>query len=618
MIAPMTKYTFVLHHADYGDFLRRLQELGLVDITLSHWEPSDEQRKMVSAIGQMRQAYDRLKELAAREKKASEERPEEVDGHVEPYANAQETLERYQTAVKETERISGLIVKTRTEIEALRPWGAFDQSLVDKLRAQGIELRFFVASSRDFKDKGAEWAAAYPLETVAEEEGRVYLVMALPSGSGPVEADGLHGVKAPAGDYLSREAELKRLEGELEKQHGILLRCAAGREMLREAEKSLKDDLQLSRALDGGGERRAEGSVVVLEGWVPTEAEAKVEAFIGDQNVVSVKDRPKPEDNPPVLLKNKKYPRLFEVIGNFYSLPKYGTMDLTPYFAPFYMIFFGFCLGDGGYGLLFVLAGLFMVLRMKGQMKQIGKLTIWCGAATMLFGTLTGNYFGVQLGNFEAFSRFRDHFLTFDNLFTLAIALGFVHLLFAMLLKVVKTTRLFGFRYALSTVGWMIVIVASLAAFLLPDVGVTGFQLGSPAYWAVAGIGLFMMLFLNSPGKNPFVNLGSGLWNTYNDVTGLMGDVLSYIRLFALGLSGGILALVFNDLALGLSPDIPVVKQLVMVVILIVGHGINIFMSSLSSFVHPMRLTFVEFYKNAGFEASQRAYEPLRKQAANK
>ena len=128
------------------------------------------------------------------------------------------------------------------------------------------------------------------------------------------------------------------------------------------------------------------------------------------------------------------------------------------------------------------------------------------------------------------------------------------------------------------------------------------------------------MFFFNSPGKNIFVNFGLGIWNTYNNVSGLVGDLLSYIRLFAIGLSGGILATVFNDLATGLSPDIPVVRELMILLILLVGHGINLFMSSISSFVHPMRLTFVEFYKNAGFEMAARQFEPLTKidQSENK
>ena len=109
------------------------------------------------------------------------------------------------------------------------------------------------------------------------------------------------------------------------------------------------------------------------------------------------------------------------------------------------------------------------------------------------------------------------------------------------------------------------------------------------------------------------INVGAGLWDTYNMATGILGDVLSYIRLFALGISGAVMGFVFNDLAFNLSPDIPGVKQLVILIILLLGHGINIFMSSLSAFVHPMRLTFVEFYKNSGFEGGGKKYKPFSK-----
>ena len=129
------------------------------------------------------------------------------------------------------------------------------------------------------------------------------------------------------------------------------------------------------------------------------------------------------------------------------------------------------------------------------------------------------------------------------------------------------------------------------------------------------GVGAALLLLLNTPGRNPLLNVGSGLWTLYNNITGLLSDVLSYIRLFAIGLSGGVLALVFNSLADGFVPDGAniVVRLLIMLPILLIGHGINLFMSAISSFVHPMRLTFVEFYKNAGFEMATRSFDPIRK-----
>ena len=160
---------------------------------------------------------------------------------------------------------------------------------------------------------------------------------------------------------------------------------------------------------------------------------------------------------------------------------------------------------------------------------------------------------------------------------------------------------------------------------------IPGFGTSDIAFYIAVGVGLVLMLFLNDMKRKPieyillygFVkNAASGLWDTYNNITGLLSDVLSYIRLFAIGLSGGVLAQVFNNLAMGLtganeieSFSAGAVFQILgAAVILIIGHAINLFMSAISSFVHPMRLTFVEFYKNAGFEMTSRKFEPLTKE----
>ena len=119
--------------------------------------------------------------------------------------------------------------------------------------------------------------------------------------------------------------------------------------------------------------------------------------------------------------------------------------------------------------------------------------------------------------------------------------------------------------------------------------------------YALLGLSALTIYFYNSPGKGIFSNFGSGVWGTYNMATGLLGDTLSYIRLFAIGLTGSILGGVFNTLAFQLTDG------------LLVGHSINFGLCMISSFVHPMRLTFVEFYKNAGFEGGGKQYAPFRK-----
>ena len=144
-----------------------------------------------------------------------------------------------------------------------------------------------------------------------------------------------------------------------------------------------------------------------------------------------------------------------------------------------------------------------------------------------------------------------------------------------------------------------------------------------PAYSGIAKwftyAGLLIAFCYNSPEryeKNPatgfLINVGTGLWDAYNTATGMLGDMLSYVRLFALGLSGGILATVFDSLATGLAPDNAVLGPIVMVLIFVVGHALNMFMNVLGAFVHPMRLTFVEFFKNAGYEGGGNAYRPFK------
>lgn len=600
MIVPMMKYDFVLHYDRYEDFLERLRELGLVDITTTGWEPSEDDRQLLVQIEQHRQAARRFEELTARK--------EFVPG--EPFATGEEAFERYREAAREIESLTARIARTRKEADELAVWGAFSPDKLTRLEEAGVELRFFSAYDKDFGDRVAGWRESYLIEEIASRDGVTYFVAVVPPGT-DVAIDAQE-MRRPEATRDDKRREAESLEKELEEWNRQLARCVASQDAIAEHEASLRERLRF-RQVHSSGRAEADGSLVLLEGWATRETADRVDAMLEEYpDLFYLKSDPTPDDDTPVLLKNNRFARLFELIGGFYSLPRYGTMDLTPYFGPFYMIFFGFCLGDGGYGLIFVLAGLLMRWKGGPKLRQAAGLTVWCGAATVLFGLLTGSFFGVQLAGLPLFAQFREYFLSSEKLFNLAIALGLIQILFGMALKVTVISRQFGFRYALSTIGWMIVIVSTLAAMFLPDLGIRQFSMGSAAYLACLGAGLFMMLFLNSPDKNPLANFGAGLWNTYNDVTGLMSDVLSYIRLFAIGLSGGVLALVFNDLALGLSPDIPVVGLLVTIIILLIGHGINLFMSSLGSFVHPMRLTFVEFYKNAGFEGSQRPFEPFR------
>ncbi len=601
MIVPMTKYGIVVYHRDGEAFLEQLQELGLVDVTTAEWEPTAEEQALLTQVEKRRAAIAKLRTIYLKR-------------GTKPFKTADEAWSAYSEAVANIDEIDARIVAARREASELEVWGAFDPDKLRELAVAGVEMRFYSAYTHDFEALNTGEDILVPLH---EANGMTYFVAL----GGAVDAREL---PTPDATAAQRSGEIKSLEHDREQWEAVVERAAASVDDIEKQTDDMARHLDLSRVKDGA-DREADSTLLVLEGWATRETAPQVDQFLDKSGTYYIKSHPTPEDEVPVVLKNRRWSSPFEVIGNFYSLPRYGTLDLTAFFGPFYMVFFGFCLGDAGYGLVFMLGALIIsrLARKKKskQLKQVAMLTLLCGGAATVFGFLAGGFFGVSLANVAMFAAMRDTFFTPDMLFVLALGLGLVQIIFALVLRIVNTSSQFGFKYSLGTLGWLMVICA-LVYFALPSPVVQKFlpaltikyPVHVSLFYVLAGVGGVLMLFFHNPAKNPLLNLGSGLWNTYNDVTGLLGDLLSYIRLFALCLSGGTLALVFNSLAIGMTSSLPpVASQFVAILILLFGHGLNLFMSALGSFVHPMRLTFVEFYKNAGFEASQREFKPLKK-----
>ncbi|WP_418382090.1 V-type ATP synthase subunit I [Alistipes communis] len=604
MIARMSKYDFILYAGQSDDFIERLRELGLVDVTCRGWEPSEGDRQLVTAI------EGRTKALAALERFRSSEH---FDAAARPFASGDEAYERYGRTAQERAALRTEIGQTEKAAEEARPWGDFSAGTLQRLARRGVVLRFFTAQRDAFEKSRDAWNEQAPVEVIHETSSTVWFVAV--SHEGAELSFDAQEVKAPAMTAHDAEAKVASLRSRLSATDAEMSRAAASAALIERDCNRLREELQRVK-VTATAEAAADGTLLIMEGWAERETSDRVDALLDEYpNVLYIKSDPTPEDETPVKLKNNRFARIFEMVGDMYARPKYGTIDLTPFFAPFYMLFFGICLNDAGYGLILLAMGMAMLWKFKGgMMRRAAWFATMCAVSTIVFGLFCGSFFGVSLKAYFPSIPFFDFQGRF---FSWALAIGLVQILFGQVLRIVMVSATAGFRYALSTLGWFLVILAgSLAAglpLLDPAWGIPGFTTSSPAFYGVAAIGAVLMLFFNSPGKNPFVNFGTGLWDTYNNITGILSDVLSYIRLFAIGLSGGVLALVFNSLATGLSPDIPIVREIVIVLILLVGHGINLFMSSISSFVHPMRLTFVEFYKNAGFEMSNRSFDPLRK-----
>lgn len=611
MIARMKKYDFVLHAAQSEDFIERLRELGLVDITTVGWEPSEGDRQLLLDIEGTARAVETLRAWGA----------DYAGPEGAPYASGEEAYEAYVAAQRDATALRAEIARQEKVADDLRPWGAFDPARTRALAEQGIVLRYFTAQTSTYDKLLAEWSATYTVSEISRNGSTVWFVVVAAPGQ-EVNLDAQE-MKAPTMDVREAELAIAAEQERLAAFDAVFARAAASRELIAAYGASLRERLQGVK-VRATAQEAAEGHLLVLEGWAEAETSERVDALLEEYpNVVYLKGDPTPEDNTPVKLRNGWFARNFELIGDMYASPRYGTMDLTPFFAPFYMLFFGICLNDAGYGLILLAMGLWLLMKnpKDGMMRRAAWFATLCAAATVLFGLFCGSFFGLSLQ--EYFPSI--HFFDFQGqFFSIALAIGVVQILFGMVLNIWMRARMFGLKHTFGTLGWFLILLAGSLAVGLPMINeswaIPGLTTSSPLFLAIVGAGAVLMLLFNTPGRNPLLNFGSGLWDFYNNVTGLLSDVLSYIRLFAIGLSGGVLALVFNSLASGFVPDGAniVVRILIMLPILLLGHGINLFMSTISSFVHPMRLTFVEFYKNAGFEMAARSFDPLRKLHDNK
>ncbi len=588
----------LIHHKGFHKFLKDLQKLGVVDVIDRGVEPDSETSCEIQRVQQFNAA---IKFLKSREQEDTPEKSNLMPGKI------LKIVLQSQSEIEELKQKIGVLEKLH---KAISPWGDFDPEQIDQIEKQGYRVHFFTTSQKKFDPA---WQSDYNLEIISQPEGQTYFVIIQPKDDIiEIEAEEVKIPERSASSVLQEIKELKDSIASTEKYlqenaKAFLPKLIAARD---ETKGRVSFDQVIQNSLS-----EAEDHVKIVEGWAPVNKVADVNSFLDSEGIFYLISDPDKDEKVPILLRNSYFSRLFEPIGNLYSLPSYRELDLTPFFAPFYMLFFGFCLGDAGYGLLFLIgAGLFK-LKAKPDMKPILSLIQWLGGSTVVFGVLTGTFFGINLielaemGRISFLDSVKEYMLDPDKMFYFALILGAIQIMFGMVIKVVNLTKYQGFKYALSTIGWILLIVGGAILFAFHSE--KNASLIFTLFYALLALSGVLILFFNNPDKGIFMNFGIGLWDTYSMVTGVLGDLLSYIRLFALGVSSAILGYVFNDLAMQMSGSLPVVSQIIFLIIIVIGHGLNIFVASLGAFVHPMRLTFVEFYKNAGFQGGGKVYKPF-------
>ncbi|HPW65734.1 MAG TPA: V-type ATPase 116kDa subunit family protein [Salinivirgaceae bacterium] len=604
MLAKMKKFTFLAYHKDYEIFLQDLRELGLI-----HVDGADK----VIEDDELNQYFLTLKQLRESKKTLQKQldKKEEIAYNVADLELGKTIPEKIDAIQTQISTYTQQLQVSTKERDALKPWGNFEPEGVDRLEKAGYNISFFIVPDNQYNP---EWETLYDAIIINRETSRTYFIT-ITKESNIADKINLEAIKMPDVSLTKLNQLIQELRGKVEEQGAKLKELAKDIPSLDAVVADLEQKIKYTK-VKRTTTSLADDKLMMLQGWAPVDNEKEITNYLDSKAVYYQTSEPEPEDDVPIKFKNNKFARLFEPIAELYMLPKYNEIDLTPYFAPFYMFFFGLSLGDIGYGLFLVLVAGLAKFLMRGKldmsMRGILSLVQVLGASTMVAGMLTGGFFGFSIYELDwSIAQALKDKVFFDNnqMFILSLVLGVIQILFGMVMKVANRIKQQGFVYSLSTIGWLVFLLSCIFGALYPDV----MPLFGLAHLIIIAPALILIFFLNTPGKNPFLNFGLGLWDSYNMATGLLGDVLSYVRLFALGLSGGILASVFNSLAAGMSPDNAVLKPIVYVLIFLIGHAINIFMNVLGAIVHPVRLTFVEFYKNAEFEGGGKKYNPFRK-----
>ena len=556
MIAKMTQYSFILLHGDKEAFLSGLQQLGVVDITRSTKPVDAFSQSLLDNIATLRQDIDC-------------------------------TLKGSDPTLVELQGQRDAILK---EMADVTPWGEYDRE-----RLAPFGLHYYSVATKKYDPA---WEERYAIQVVSQSGGLTWFVVV-----GDNEGFPLKELPAPTHTPSELRPALESVRDKIAIHREILEARKA--EIPKMEQHILNIQADLDRYLAGvAAVPAAEDTIDTLIGFAPSENDAAVSAYLDQHGVFYLKDEAKVEENPPIQFKNNKFVKMFEVLTDMYGRPAYNGFDPTPFIAVFFLLFFALCMGDAGYGLVLILVGL--LLKKVDSFKDMAPLVVTLGVATVFVGFFLHTFFSIDIAQWKCFEGIRwiflpDEIAGYAGGMVLSLVVGVVHLCLAMVVKAINCVKVNGFAASLGTLGWTLLIVGGV---IVGAIALTGVLSSEVTKWVLIVLGVVSALGIfvfNDPKRNKLANVGMGLWDTYNTVTGLMGDVLSYLRLYALGLAGAMLGMAFNDMGkMVLGDGSNLVLWIPFILLVLIGHTLNIAMCALGAFVHPLRLNFLEFFKNYG------------------
>ena len=634
-ILKMKRLRLMLVRSQKEELLRELAKLGCVQVTEIQEELQEQENQglvhressELTALKSRQATLDRALQLLesyapAKTPLLSAKPVQESDAFLETQG-LQQALE-LAAAIGEREdrirRIGAEESRQRSLIESLRPWESLDLPL----ETEGTDRSALVLGSfsnriplSEVEAALAEAAEEAELFPVSQDKSQRYVLLLaakeqLPAAQESLRSFGfsaasLSGCSGTAREGIAAaEKTLQELAAEKETLSGEIAAEAPHRDELKLAFDRVSTQIAMAETED-----RLYGTeaTVVLEGWVPAEQEEKLTKLL-ERFECAWETRDPAEDeyaDVPVKLKNNKFSNALNMVTNMYSLPAYGTVDPNPIMAPFFILFYGLMMADMGYGLIMIAAALVAMKKIKprGGTLAFCQLLLYGGISTFIMGALTGGCFGdapaVIAGMFGSTWKGLPYLFSPVNDSTTvlygAMVLGVIHLNAGMIVSFVEKKRAGNLADGLFEEGPLWVILLGGILLALDMLGVVKSSALHGAGVGILAVGVVLLLFGAGRHAKGFGKVTAAFSIIYNTLTGWFGDILSYSRIMALMLAGGVVAQVFNTIAAMPSKGgVTVLSGIIFLVIFLIGHALNFGLNLLGCFVHDLRLQCLEFF----------------------
>ncbi len=609
MIVPMQKVTLFISARHKDAALRQLRKLGVVHI--QHLKPpiSDD----ISGLEARLNSIEKSLLIISTENQSVTDKTDESN-------DIQRIVDEILALSSERQQIDGIIEEQESLLAWFERWGKISAADVETLKDKGIYIRLYNVYKNVLKNLPDDAI----VEILHEDKNQVLLALLAETEDQRLE---LKEELIPREDYQSVTAELDRLTVRNEEIDKRMTRLAQYADQIQAHKQDMEKRLEFASVKSGMQDAK---EITYLQGYCPEEKVENLVRASEKEGWGYLNEEPELTDNPPTLLKMSKWTSIIKPVFDFLgTVPGYREYDVSKYFLVFFSLFVAMIIGDAGYGAIFLLISIFAHYKSVKSGKPLPlaiKLFYVLSICTIAWGTITGNWFGaVQIAALPVFKAMTiPQLATFPELFPdLTVdpqqKVMFICFMIAViqlgLANIINFVSEFPKLKSIAHLGWFLVIAGLFLVVLNLVLGIAmpGFTVSLIVFGLLANI-----VFANQEKGIGFIKgvvqgLG-GAFTTFLDAIGSFSNIISYIRLFAVGMATVAIASSFNQIAAPLMKGFTFPAA---IIILLIGHGLNIAMGLLSVIVHGIRLNVLEFSGQLGMEWTGYEYEPFQENIKN-